>query len=285
MKKILYISDLDGTLLNKSQEITSFTKEIINNLTSKKSNGIYFTVATARTLDTVLHILDGVKLNAPAILLNGVSIYDTITRKYEKIETINKTCLTDIFKTLADFGVSGFVYTLENGDIAHYYENLDTEIRKAFHDDRSGKYGRIYTKVRSFSELCDKNKKIVYFSTCDDHAVLSPVYEKLRADTRLRIEFYRDIYHEKFWYLEICSAAASKYNAVMFLKKTYNFDQIVAFGDNLNDLPLFRAADECYAVENAKAELKEKATAIIESNTNDGVAKWLEKNVLPFYLS
>jgi len=277
MNKILYISDLDGTLLNKSQEITPFAKKIINDLASNK---IYFTIATARTLDTVLHILDGVKLSAPAVLLNGVSVYDTTMQKYEKIETIDKSCLNYIFETLADHGVTGFVYTLENGDIAHYYENLDAEHRKEFHDNRSGKYGRIYKKVRSFAQLCDK--EIVYFSTSDDHALLSPVYEKLKADARLNVEFYRDIYHEKFWYLEICSAAASKYNAVMFLKKTYGFDHIVAFGDNLNDLPLFQAAGECYAVANAKNELKEKATAIIESNTDDGVAKWLAENVLSF---
>jgi hypothetical protein len=62
----------------------------------------------------------------------------------------------------------------------------------------------------------------------------------------------------------------------MFLKEKYGFERIVSFGDNLNDIPLFRASDECYAVANAKAELKEIATSVIESNVNDGVAKWLD---------
>jgi len=273
--KTLYISDLDGTLLNNSQEITSFTKEIINRFTS---TGGYFTIATARTLDTVLYILDGVRLNIPAVLLNGVSIYDTITQRYKKIETIEQSCLSGIFKILSDLGISGFVYTLENGDIAHYYENLDTETRKAFHDDRSGKYGRIYTQVASFQELCCK--EIVYFTTCDDYELLLPVYEKLKTDNCLRIEFYRDIYHKNFWFLEFGSAAASKYNAIMFLKKTYGFDYIVSFGDNLNDLPMFSASAESYAVANARREVKEKATAVIGNNDNDGVAKWLDNNLL-----
>jgi len=51
--KTLYITDLDGTLLNKSVEITTYAKETINLITE---SGGYFTVATARTLDTVLHI-------------------------------------------------------------------------------------------------------------------------------------------------------------------------------------------------------------------------------------
>jgi len=103
--KTLYISDLDGTLLNKNAEITPFTKNTINRFTSC---GGYFTVATARSLDTVLHILDGVNLNAPAILLNGVSVYDTKTKEYAKIETIDKSCLRGLFATLADLGIPGF---------------------------------------------------------------------------------------------------------------------------------------------------------------------------------
>ena len=38
---------------------------------------------------------------------------------------------------------------------------------------------------------------------------------------------------------------------------------------------MFRISDDCYAVENAVEELKKMATAVIESNNNDGVANWL----------
>jgi len=53
---------------------------------------------------------------------------------------------------------------------------------------------------------------------------------------------------------------------------------VVGFGDNLNDLPMFDACDECYAVANAKSEVKEKSTAIIGGNDGDGVVKWMEEN-------
>ena len=62
------------------------------------------------------------------------------------------------------------------------------------------------------------------------------------------------------------------------LKEMLGCDKIVAFGDGVNDIPLFRAADESYAVENACTELKEIATAIIGSNEDDSVVKWLLKN-------
>jgi hydroxymethylpyrimidine pyrophosphatase-like HAD family hydrolase len=91
---------------------------------------------------------------------------------------------------------------------------------------------------------------------------------------------YKDIYSDDLWYLEVFGETASKYNAVQYLRKQNGFDKVVGFGDNLNDLPLFAACDKCYAVANAKPDVKAKATAVIGSNDEDGVARWLEGNVL-----
>jgi len=63
------------------------------------------------------------------------------------------------------------------------------------------------------------------------------------------------------------------------LKKLWNCDRVVSFGDAVNDIPMFEISDECYAVENAVDELKAIATGVIESNEEDGVAKWLKANV------
>jgi hypothetical protein len=222
-----------------------------------------------------------VNINVPAVLLNGVCVYDMRTREYIKTEAIERLSRSFLFETLSDFGISGFAYTFENGGVAYYYENLDTEIRKSFHDERSGRYGRVYKQIGSFNELCEKN--LVYFSAYGDYAALAPVYKKLKADASLRIEFYHNIYsihNENFWFLEVCAAAASKYNGVMYLRKAYDFSRVVSFGDNLNDLPMFQASDEKYAVANAKPEVKENAASVIKSSEEDGVAKWLEENIL-----
>jgi hydroxymethylpyrimidine pyrophosphatase-like HAD family hydrolase len=87
--------------------------------------------------------------------------------------------------------------------------------------------------------------------------------------------FYEDTYTGK-WYLEIFSDKASKANAVKYLREKYKFDKVTAFGDNLNDLSLFREADVKIAVANAKQELKNSADLVIGSNDDDGVAKWLK---------
>ena len=61
------------------------------------------------------------------------------------------------------------------------------------------------------------------------------------------------------------------------LKKIWKCDRVVSFGDAINDIPMFEISDECYAVENAVEELKVIADGVIESNEENGVAKWLER--------
>jgi len=73
----LYISDLDGTLLNSRKQISEFTKETLNVLID---NDVHFSVATARTAASSVKILSGLQLNVPVILMNGVAIYDVLAK-------------------------------------------------------------------------------------------------------------------------------------------------------------------------------------------------------------
>ena len=77
-------------------------------------------------------------------------------------------------------------------------------------------------------------------------------------------------------------AKATKAHAIKKLKEMWGCDRVVSFGDAVNDIPMFEISDESYAVENAVDELKAVATGIIESNVDDGVAKWLLKNAKVF---
>lgn len=269
--KTLYISDLDGTLLNSQAVLTDFTINTINSLIDQ---GMNFAIATARTSATVLKMLSGVNIKMPVILMNGVCIYDIAQGRYLKINVIPCESRKFIFSVLKEKGLSGFLYSIDNDKLSTFYENADSPNAKSFIKERVTRFGKVFDRVDSFSKCIGKN--LVYYSVSDKKEKLLPAYEELASDSSLHVEFYRDIYNEDFWYLEICSCSASKYNAVNLIRDMYGFDRIVGFGDNLNDLPLFRACDESYAVCNAKAEVKERATGIIADNDSDGVARWLK---------
>lgn len=93
--------------------------------------------------------------------------------------------------------------------------------------------------------------------------------------------YQKDIYSDEQW-LEIMPKDVTKASAVKKLKQITQSDYVVVFGDGINDLEMFEVADECYAMSNAEPELKAAATKIIESNDNDGVARWLAENTLNF---
>ncbi len=269
--KTLYISDLDGTLLGADAQLSPYTVSELNKLIN---TGINFTVATARTNATVVKMLSEVNITIPVILMNGVTIYDVKSSKYISTKNYTSNAKNVLFKVIEKYLQSGFIYTIDDNLLATYYQNTDTPNAKSFIEERERLYGKKFTKVESFRECADKS--IVYFSIDDTKEKLEKAYKEICKCPDLHAEFYRDIYNTDHWYLEICSSAASKKNAVIELKEMFGFEKVVSFGDNLNDLPMFEVSDESYAVANAKDEVKQKATAVIESNTDDGVVEYLK---------
>lgn len=274
--KSLYISDLDGTLLNSDKEISKFTRETLNSLIA---NGVHFSIATARTAATAVRILSGVNINVPVVLMNGVIIYDICRSKYIKTEAIPVHTANAVIDILKEYEITGFMYAIFNDSLVTYYENLYSKALKDFHDERVMKYNKYYEQVDSFSSKTARDR-IIYFSLIDEYERLSIVLNGLRNQTDVNMVLYRDIYAENLWYLEIFSKNASKYNAVKYLREYCNFDRVIGFGDNLNDIPLFKACDESYAVSNAVDELKEKATGVIGDNNSDGVARFVAERVV-----
>ena len=78
----------------------------------------------------------------------------------------------------------------------------------------------------------------------------------------------------EFWH-QITHKSASKFNAITYLSKLTDIvpKDIIAFGDDFNDVEMLRECGIGVAVENAVADAKEKADYICGSNDDDGVAK------------
>ena len=266
--KRLYISDLDGTLLSPEPEITALTAEIINSLTAK---GMNFTFATARSIYSAIPITSALDINVPCILMNGVSIYDIKNRRYVKNEFIDPAASAKLLEAYKRHGVECFMYRIDNGALTCYYEQLTSRVMRSFAEVRKHRYKKPFVQCRL--EDC-ADEYTVYFTTRGKYDQLLPVKLEAERIAGVDIAFYLDVYDDS-WYLEIFSHKASKSNGLRFLREEYGFDEIVAFGDNLNDLPMFRQADIRVAVENARDEVKAAADIVIGANGNDGVAKWL----------
>lgn len=274
MSKTLYISDLDGTLLDTSAQLSVYTANALNSMIS---NGLDFTVATARTLASTGKILAGVSLNIPIVLMNGVLIYDFMQKRYIKINRLSPEAVTAVIGTLRTFEVTGFMYELNNGELTTYYESLESKPMRDFVEERMTRYYKSFKQISRFADI--STDSIIYFTLIEMKEKLEPLQKALSALAGLSTVMYKDNYSPNLWYLEIHSDKASKQSAVTYLRNAFGYERIVCFGDNLNDLPMFAASDIRVAVENAKHEVKVAADYMCGANNTDGVVKWLMENV------
>lgn len=272
--KTLYLSDLDGTFLNNNAKISDYSKSVINRLTQK---GVLFTVATARTFATVLPIFDSVQLNCPLVLMNGVCIYDPIEKKTVVRHTFSEQTARRVIDIFADYGKYPMIYYEHNSRITVEYKKLTTKSQQDYVKQRLTFYRKNFVQTENYNiENCND---IVYAAILDKKQELEPIYQAIKTFGEVSCNFYPDNYKGEY-FLEIFKQGVSKASGALEAKQLIGADKIVAFGDNLNDLPLFELADEAYAVENACDELKAAATCVIGPNTDDSVAHFLAKRYL-----
>ena len=265
----LFISDLDGTLLNSNAELTDFTVNTINSLIEK---GMFFTYATAGTEYSAGNIIKRLNINVPCIVNNGAEIYDRQSGKYVRKADIPTDAVTTIINAFTENNVGMFMFKFKGEKFGTCYTDNLNELMQEYVRSRR-KTGQPLWKCSDLHSENDGN--VVYLTSTGDYEKLLPIERIAASIEGLDHVFYEDTYTGKH-YLEIFSENASKANGLKFLREKYDFDKIVVFGDNLNDLSMFKVADVKIAVKNAKEELKKFADFVIGSNDDDGVAKWLK---------
>jgi len=145
-KNTLFISDLDGTLLNKSAKLSDYTKETLNALIH---NGMNFSVATARLLSPVKKMLNGVDVSVPVILMNGVLIYDLCQDVYVKVEKLPSNSVVSVIKTIRKFQVSSFMCEL-NDEFKTYHEVFVENPPDEYVKERIARYYKDYIHSEGF---------------------------------------------------------------------------------------------------------------------------------------
>jgi 5-amino-6-(5-phospho-D-ribitylamino)uracil phosphatase len=272
--KTLYVSDLDGTLLNQNASLSEYTINLLNKLIS---SGINFTVATGRTTDATKKIMADIDLNIPIISFNGAIIYSIKQKNYIKVYWLANETVKNIINVLKSHKVSSLMYELKDNVFIGYYEALEQKYMNDFVEDRKKRFNTNFCQVNEFNDISLEH--IMYFALGDTYDRIKSVYEALNNIPNITMSMVNNTYSNDLWFLEVYSAEASKQNAVKFLRDTYGFKKIIGFGDNHNDLPMFKACDVCVAVTNAIDEVKAAADFICNSNQENGVAKWIENHI------
>lgn len=269
--RTLYVSDLDGTLLRPDGRVSAYSLGVLNRLIEA---GVLFTYATARSFSSASVVTEGLRMRVPVIVYNGAHIVDARTGERLASETFSDEARAHVQGLLQAHGVSPIVYAFVNGRESVSWDAEQVNAGKRFYlDSRRG--DRRLRRLEGADGLFDG--EVFYYTCIGTQAELRPLYGALAGDARYTCTLQQELYRPEYW-LEIMPRRATKADALAKLRALLHCDRAVVFGDAVNDIPLFRAADACYAVKNATDALKRMATGIIDGNSGDGVARWLARH-------
>lgn len=277
-ESVLYVSDLDGTLLDASAQLSAESARMLNEAIAR---GARFTVATARTPATVQPLLSALKVKPlPAIVMTGAAFWDFDKQGYVDPQIIPAHIINIIDAAFASSTLTPFVYTLDAESAC------GCELLRVYHNSVSpAPYDRKFIEQRynlPLKRFClgatvpaSRCDKICLYFAVGPHEQVQRVAALVSEQTPCAVSCYEDIYNPGLGIVEIFAPGVSKANALRRLASAHGVDRIVAFGDNLNDLPMLEVADVSVAVENALPEVKTAASVIIGPNTADSVARYI----------
>ena len=269
--KTLYVTDLDGTLLDSNSSLSKYTIETINDLIN---NGMCFTYATARSIVSASVVTKGLITNLPIITLNGTflingstgeklfSLYFTEKQKSNIIEILNKYSMFPLVHS----------YINEEEKVSWLKNKENEGIRNYLNSRKGDKRLRPVSKKEDL--YCGEFFNLFFFGRKEE---LFDAYECFKNTEEFNCYFQQELCREEYL-CEILPKNATKGNGIIKLQEMLKYDKIITFGDAMNDISMFEVSNESYAVDNAVDELKRIATGVIKSNDNNGVADWLKLN-------
>lgn len=285
MKRTLYISDLDGTLLGADSRLSSATVGLLNEAIAE---GALFSIATARTPATVSQLMKDVNLNLPLIVMTGAALWDNASQTYSDVQYMSAEATRRVIETYRTCGASVFLYTLPRPEdplevagpffrkLVIYHIGRMNAIENGFMLERIlSPYKRFEIPASGESVLPKTITDTVLFFGMQPTSVAEKVYDKLGMIPDINPMFYHDWYGEDFAEVEAFPPGATKALAIRRLARLAGAERVVVFGDNKNDISMMLEADMAVAVGNAIPEVRKVAHRVIGANTEDAVAKFI----------
>lgn len=261
----LICSDIDGTLLNKDRQLSKKTIEQV-----KRLHHIPFILISSRMPKAMVHLQEELEnTQLPLIAYNGGLIIDN-----GKI--IDTTEISqEVAESIASFCKETSVHVSLYHNDEWYVPSMD------YWAKREGNNTKVTPTVQEISTTLANWKtegKGAHKIMCmGDEKELDSLVEHIKNNHSEEIIGYRS----KPTYLEISHQKISKKTAIETLVQSYfpnvKLDNILAFGDNYNDIEMLKSVKMGVAVANAKDEVLSIADAVTKTNKEDGVALFLEK--------
>jgi len=248
----MIVTDLDGTLLREDKTISERTKAILAQCRLKGHKVVY---ATGRGSSS--KILAPSEMFDGFIRMNGATAYIGDTHIHNRLIPIDKVRGLLIAADAANIKIAA-----ESGEV--HYANFNV--------------GELWPWLQRHYEPADFTRLDIEIEKIYAIAETPKVTELINK--HLSDELYLCISRDNLAMVMHSDAVKSKAAAALAEHWNIKRHEIAAFGDDSNDIDLLKYCGVGVAMGNALDEVKAAAAHICDTNDNDGVAKWLEENVL-----
>lgn len=264
--------DLDGTLLDRQKKILP---ESLKALADARAAGVRVVVVTGRHHVAIHPFYQALQLDTPAICCNGTYLYDYPNKKVLTSNPLRKAQAKRVLALLKQFDIHGLIYV----DDAMLYEQPSEHVIRSLawsetlpHAQRPN-----LLQVPSLLDAAEQADAIWKFATSfPDTVALQAFAEAVELELGLACEWS---WHDQ---LDVAQTGNSKGKLLQQWVESegLRMDQVVAFGDNYNDLSMLESAGLGVAMGNSDDAIKARADLVIGDNQSPAIAETIYQRVL-----
>jgi len=275
------VMDLDGTILAPAAVLTERTKSAIKKC---KGRGINIIIATGRSIDATEPYRSSLDATGPMIYFNGAMVVDMPEGKSLSTTMLDTKVVETCLDLSREMGVHFQVFFLDAISTGSFHANEAEVNRISLLTERDGAEREMYRQhtgiLAELGDLKENIKRRGPGSCIKSMFICEP---EVQAEIRLRL--YESLGTSVYvvqtlqTFLEVMDVKASKGQGLKFImeRQSLKKEEVIAFGDEENDLPMLEVAGLSVVPSNAKAAVKARSSLVTGSNAEDGVAAFLEE--------
>lgn len=278
----LFVSDLDGTLLDPTGRLRPACRDGLNELLD---DGLAFTVASARSVHSIGPILDGLRLRLPVLEFNGAYLTELDSGRVHFCRSIDAAAVLDIVEHGQRAGLTAVISTYDGRTQRFYMPEVppNAGVRWYLEDRKEAADARLQLvpdPAAALSEHLDGGQRVVCLTFIAQSAELRALQATIDTawGARVRTLCVENRYSPGWHWLTVHDAHATKAHGLRELARHCEVElaDITVFGDEINDLPMFEAAGRSVAVGNAVPDLRAIADELIDHHADGSVVRYLQ---------
>lgn len=274
MSRPIFVSDLDGTLLQPDASLSPFAQ---TNLTRLLENGVPFSIATARNIVSVRQIVGDLPISLPVVCSNGAYLCNWDSDERYAIKALGPDLAISLLSYLQEHDYDPFCASFTQADDHLYMSDSCGTGTGWYRDDRSQHKD---PRVRLVPDVkVAAQEHVISINVIQPASRIAILKEDLhqRFGHKIRVYTYEHWSMPEWTWLSVYHPQATKGAALAQLLKDHGYDSadLTVFGDELNDISMFQMAGHAVAMSHARAELKTYANELIGTNETDSVVNYI----------